>query len=311
MNKLTDLIKLKNDIVELISKSKEILLDNNQMDLLESLKNKNSNISNNNILDNFIQKYKIQFEQNNIFINELKQEVSQLTVDIDLLADNLFNTVDQQELFSEINIHQTLDIKEEQTHIITICLGSNCDFRYPGLIFYPREKKWLKSLVACDPLYIVYNQNSPIDELINDFSNIYRSRLRQYLINDQNFSCLPQNQFGFILLWDWLTYLSFNNFEKYFNQIFNLLRPGGKAIINYNNCDLYGSAKQAECGNLSYSNARLVADLANRIGFKIIKSVDLPYNDAINTHLSWIEIQKPGTLSTVKAQQALATIIIK
>jgi hypothetical protein len=51
--------------------------------------------------------------------------------------------------------------------------------------------------------------------------------------------------------------------------------------------------------------------LLNEIGYEITALHDDETNDAFNTHVSWVEIKKPGTLTTSKAHQALAQIVSK
>jgi hypothetical protein len=67
----------------------------------------------------------------------------------------------------------------------------------------------------------------------------------------------------------------------------------------------------AENWACSYSNLRWLIKLLKEIGYEITALHDDETGDAFNTHISWVEIKKPGDLKTVKAAQAMAQIIVK
>ena len=308
MSNFSELVKFRNELTEDLQKLKTRFSIDEQLSTLDSLKKRNELVADQFPIDNYIKKYNELSSQHTGIIEEFTKEIDQLSAYIDELANSIFNTTEYQELMSKKNIHQTLLVNAQLKDIIITRCGSYCDFRFPGLLLFPREAQWLNSIiVANDPLYILQHDSVGIDELTSEFSNLYKSRLRIY----QNINALPQKQFGFILFWDYLSYLSFDQFEQFFNQIFNLLKPGGTVLINYNNCDIWGSAKRAEMFDAAYCTSRMVADLAEQTGFEIIKFEDLDNGDPLNTHVSWVELRRPGTLTTVKAHQALATILSK
>jgi len=277
---------------------------------LTKVKKLNPNIDYNGQIDSYIQELTELINLNKKTIAKIKQEVLSITSDIDQLAKTLFDTDEQRDRFTFNKVNQLLELNEDQTEYIATRIGSYCDWLYPSLVIYPREKKWLLStIVASDPLYLIQHNSVELNYLIEDFSEVYKNRLRCYTTN--NFSNLPQEQFRFVLLWDFLNYISFDQFEFYLKEIFKLLRPGGGFMFSYNNCDLEGPAKISELEGSSYANARMIKNLVENNGFEIIKFEDLPTGDALTTHISWVELRKPGTLSTVKAHQALAKIITK
>jgi SAM-dependent methyltransferase len=185
------------------------------------------------------------------------------------------------------------------------------NLRYPALQINPRSKKWIDPMVAGDPLYLTYCYIDIIKEIIKSYPELYQNRLRLYEIKDRDFSTLPQAQFSLVVCWDYLNYLSIDKIEKYIREVWKLLRPGGHFIFSYNNCDLKGSALMAENWACSYSNLRWLIKLLKEIGYEITALHDDETGDAFNTHISWVEIKKPGDLKTVKAAQAMAQIIVK
>ena len=166
-------------------------------------------------------------------------------------------------------------------------------------------------MVAADPLYLTHISIPAIMDLIKEYPELYQRRLRIYAIEDRNFSILPQEQFSFVLCWDMFNYLSADKIEQYLKEVFRLLRPGGHFVFSYNNCDLEGPALAAELQAASFVTARWLVKLCDEIGYEINELHDVETGDAFNTHVSWVEIKKPGNLRTVKAAQALAQIIPK
>ena len=318
MYELSNLVKFRNDLAERVNELTLTADIEQRVGILNLIKNINPDVPIDGVFDQYFQEYKELNSRNQMIIDSLVSEITALTQRISDLAKQLFDTDANRILFEESKIHQTITVNEEQFKIINTQIGSYSDWQYPGLILYPRDKKWINSsMVANDPLYIIHNDcvlgndYNTLLKLMEDFSDVYRSRLRVYSVDSNNYSKLPQNQFGFVLLWDWLTYLSFDRFEEYFRQIYNLLKPGGSCMFSYNNCNLPGSAKLAEMNIASYTTDILVRQVVEKNGFKVIKSNDLAMEDALYTHISWMEIQKPGTLTTVKMHQALGEIIEK
>ena len=312
MGKLSDLVKFKN-----------YLLDNlNNFDLYSSIQDKIDSVNktkrifpeHSDYLDEKIDAYLKVGIQSKKIIDEINANISQLNVEIDNTADLMFNNEEYRDRFSENHIFRTsvhLPLSIESQSWIESRITHGCDWHYPALQISPRSKKWIDPMVAADPLYLTHISMPEIIELIKDYPELYQRRLRIYAIEDRNFSILPQGQFGFVLCWGTFNCLSADKIEQYLKEVFQLLRPGGHFIFSYNNCDLLGPSLRAEEYMLSFVTARWLVKLCNEIGYKIIESHDVETGDAFTTHISWVEIKKPGNLRTVKAAQALAQIITK
>jgi len=308
MHTFSELVKFRNDLAASVERLQLDSVVDEKIAELTKVKKLNLNIDCNNQINSYIQEFTELINANKKIVAKIQQEVLSITLEIDQLAKTLFDADEQKSIFKKENICQLLILNEEHTEYIATRIGSYCDWLYPSLIVYPREKKWLLStVVSSDPLYLIQHESVNLRTLIEDFSEVYQNRLRCY----DNLSTLPQQQFKFVLLWDFLNYILFDQFEYYLKEIFNLIRPGGNFMFSYNNCDLEGPAKLAELNASSYANARIIKNLAENVGFEIIKFEDLPTDDAFTTHVSWVELRKPGILSTVKAHQALAKIIKK
>ena len=73
-------------------------------------------------------------------------------------------------------------------------------------------------------------------------------------------------------------------------------------LFTYNNCDIPAAAGYAENYFMSYVPKSMLIPLCESLGFEVVQTQD--FEPAV----SWIELKKPGTLTTVKASQALGEI---
>jgi hypothetical protein len=189
-------------------------------------------------------------------------------------------------------------------------LRNYTDWHYPGMELGCRTGAWTQYLVGCDPLYIVDLDEQFLDITSKQFNELYQSRLRKYKIkllplqNENNLNELPENQFGFIFSWEYFNYLALSTCKYYLAQSFKMLRPGGIMMFSYNDGDTPNGAAYAESGAQSYLPKSHLIRICNELGFEIVNSES--YDNGV---ISWLEIKKPGTLSTIKAHQALGEIM--
>jgi SAM-dependent methyltransferase len=310
MTKISDLIKFKNELTEKYNTMSEGL------DEVIEIKAVNLKIAE---IDNFAVDYKSDLHaiinsytdilhENAKITSKLKTLIDKVDADIEALADKLFLNAEYQSKFVPYpafdfwhneNLDKTLRVKMHQYS----------DWRYPGLQYNIRHKKFVDCMIASDPLYITSNTVEECKEITKEYSELYQSRLRMYTNND--WDKLPANQFGFILIWNYFEFHSIIKIKEFLEKIIALLRPGGVLMFSFNNCDLRESAMAAENKLLSYSSAHYIKNLCIELGYEIIS-----FNDA-DTHslqcpwFSWAEIKRPGELNTVKAHQVLGKIIPK
>jgi len=179
------------------------------------------------------------------------------------------------------------------------------NWKYPGLEIGCRDGEWTKYLVASDPLYLVDTHQDFLDKTVNQYQAEYQRRLRTYLINNNDYGILPQKQFNFVFSWNYFNYKSLETMKHTLKQVYNLLKPGGVFMFSYNNGDLASAAAYAESYFMSYIPKSMLLPMIQNLGFEILLSKD--YEPAV----SWLEIRKPGELSTVKGHQALGVILKK
>lgn len=198
-------------------------------------------------------------------------------------------------------------------------LQQNASWKYPTLIVNPIDKRLIDCAVASDPLYITYDPDYDLthellDKLIIKFSQTYQRRLRIYKLKKYNFTVLPQEQFSTIVNWNIINKFNFDELKIYLTNLFNLLRPGGVVLAN-----AYLSTTATDGNKFMFFDqiaSNILMSICKQIGFNLkisdikitaIKSTEnMPFK-----YVCWITMYKPGSLSTVKAHQALAEILEK
>jgi len=180
--------------------------------------------------------------------------------------------------------------RDELKDLIMSKIKKNIDFQFPGCEIGPRSTFWTRDLVGMDPLFLVGPDLSPIEHVKSQFNDIYQRRIRIYQLENTNFSYLPQRAFSFVFSWHHFEFLPYDIIDQYLLGIFDILRPGGTAIISYADCLLEKPAQQFEEKHYCYMTRELMEGLANKNGFDVIEESNYQFR------LSWIIIRKPGKL---------------
>jgi len=179
-------------------------------------------------------------------------------------------------------------------------------WQYPGVVIRPLLGEHLNAMLASDPLYILDEDPELLQPTKKLFNKKYQGRLQYKIINESSpayiRNILPNNQIGFMLINEYLNVRPFDLVKEYLKEIYEVLRPGGVALITFNNGDIPQATKNFEAGMYCYTPATLLLPLVELYGFEIIQHVDTSIN------VSWIEIRKPGTLTSLRGGQALREI---
>lgn len=198
-----------------------------------------------------------------------------------------------------------LYIYENVKDIIKSRIYHYVNWKYPSLEIGPGDGTFTKEMVASDPLYIVDVHQEFLDNTKLQFNEFYATRrLRSYLIkNDYNLDMLPQHQMAFVLAWNVFNYFPLEAIKSYLTEIVKVMRPGGVLMFSYNNSDRWQNAEMVENAFMCHTPKHMLLPLIESLGFEIITSYDF------DPTVSWVEVRKPGELSTCKAHQALGAII--
>jgi hypothetical protein len=177
------------------------------------------------------------------------------------------------------------------------------------MIIRPGLEKFVEDLVGYDPLYLIDQQHELLTPAVNKFSDEYQSRLRLYTVKESvDFEILdkiPNGQFGFCLAYNFFEFKPFEILKKYMTEVYQKLKPGGTFIMTFNDCSREKAVMLAEQRYACYTPGVLVKELATTIGYTQIFGWD---NDGPTT---WIELRKPGALSSLRGGQSLAKIMYK
>ena len=245
------------------------------------------------------------------FIIQIDNEIDHITKDCLARGYMMPNGYGSAECGMLDEKYRTMQLSEDQKSKIIVVARKYTDWRFPVLEIGPGDGEWTDHLVAGDPLYIVDIHKEFLDSTLNRFNNVYRNRIRPYLIQSNNdperrfvdLKNLPINQFGFIFSWNVFNYCPLRETKTYLEEAFKLLRPGGVMMFTYNNCDTLTCAGLFENGMKSWMPESLLINTCKELGFEIINSV------TEESEVNWIEIRKPGELKTVKAHQVLGRIV--
>lgn len=313
--KLSELVKLRNNL-------QEISFDNfyQQVELLDAALSKNKMLP-------LHENYKDGLENLIMFLDSIEQRTHQqqqsinnLTADIEIEIEETVRPM--LKLGYKINdfygsnltncdverSDRLLELSDDERGEIGTVLRSYTDWRYPALEIGPGDGYWTESLVAADPLYIIDRHQEFLDSTLSKFNEVYQRRIRPYLTGlhanrpEFDFSMLPQNQFGFIFAWNVVNFWPYEETKYALEQCYNMLRPGGTMMFSFNNCDVVQCAEYAETGYKSYLTPNLLNKIFNELKFEIKQY----RSTSIAVH--WVEISKPGILTTSKRHQTLGRI---
>lgn len=188
-------------------------------------------------------------------------------------------------------------------------LRSLADWRLPGLIFRPGLETFVEDLVPMDPLYLVDQEQDLLDPSVKQFTPEYQRRLREYTIDDRKagryLDILPDNQFGLIFAYNYFNYKPLHVIKQYLGELFYKLRPGGSVIMTYNNCDRAQGVGLAEHNFMCYTPKNHILSYTDRIGFELLADNDCEGD------LSWLELKRPGEITSLRGGQTLARIVVK
>jgi hypothetical protein len=258
--------------------------------------------------------------------NSINQTIKQFENTMLLLKSKLKSIVQEQEpeyyaasqrLYEDEMIWETneyilerkLSMPWEERNDILNRIKLFTDWRTPGMILRPGKEDFIESLVPLDPLYLIDQHEELIAPSVVNFDEVYRRRLRQYVVDDRKdqviFQLLPDNQFGFVFAYNYFNYKPLNLIVKYLDELYTKLRPGGRIIFTYNDCDFSQAVILAERSFMCYTPGQHIKSHAKQLGFEIEMQCSSTPNAA------WLELKKPGEIESLRGGQALAKIIPK
>lgn len=206
-----------------------------------------------------------------------------------------------------LNRRETLPKETEE--IFLHRLKNYVDWRFPGMIVRPGKEEFITGMVANDPLYLVDQHYDLLVPALEKFPERYQRRLRTYVVNERGsdpiLKKLPEHQFGLCLVYNFFNFRPIEVIRQWLQEIMTKLRPGGILIMTINDCDREPAVILAENYYTCYTPGSMILELVKSIGFEVL------YVWRTDGPMTWIELRRPGDLTSLRGGQTLAKIIPK
>ena len=306
MKKLSDLVNFKNQL-ELMST--DALRDTNNQELdkithLFSLEN----------YDNLLEQRKFDIQQSfDAFELELEKLKDIVKQEISVLEKPEFQ---KSYILYEGEFGNSADYilnlrkhKIPNPELFQARLSRYIDWQHSAMIIRPGIENFIDSMVALDPLYLVDLSHDYLAPALSKFNSQYQNRLRTYAVKEdldqEILGQIPNDQFALCFAYNYFNFRPFEILKKYLDEIYQKLTPGGVFIMTFNDCDRASAVQLVENFYCCYTPGYLVRELAVSMGYEI----EYSWNDPGPT--TWLELKKPGTLTSLKGGQTLAKVLPK
>ena len=203
---------------------------------------------------------------------------------------------------------RTMTLSNEAKEIYRARLLSYTSWKHAGMIIRPGNESYIQHMVSFDPLYLIDQDHDYLKPALKQFPKIYQTRLRPYIVNEydgseQYLARVPDGQFGICFAFNFFNFKPLEVFRRYLEELYQKLKPGGVLILTFNDCDWGKAVELVERHYCPYTPGRLIRELATTIGYEIV----FDHNDRGPS--TWMELKKPGELTSLRGGQTLAKII--
>lgn len=222
-----------------------------------------------------------------------------------------YRLYDKEMIFetSEYILNRRMFISKESLEFINARLNRYATWKHAGMIIRPGKEDFVKSMVMFDPLYLIDQSYELITPAIIDFHYDYQRRLRPYVVNERAdqpvLGQIPNDQFGICLAYNYFNFKPLEVFKQYLTELYTKLKPGGTLAFTFNDCDRDKAVILVEQHFACYTPGRLIKELALIIGYEI----EFEWHD--NGPWTWLELRKPGELTSFRGGQTLARVMPK
>jgi len=203
--------------------------------------------------------------------------------------------------------NQRRSISAEMDHVLQSRVMRYGDWRHAGMIIHPGSEQFLDHLVGLDPLYLVDESLYLLEPVLAQHTEVYQRRLRTYTIEENLdrsiLSQIPNDQFAFCLVYNYFEFRPVDMIRRYLDEIWHKLKPGGVLAMTFNDCDRVSAVQLVDRNFACYTPGRVIRNLAQLQGYEI----EFEWSDEGPT--TWLELKRPGTLTSLRGGQTLAKIV--
>ena len=250
-------------------------------------------------------------------VGDFEQQIDHLAQDIDQLITTAETPyfLRSYDLYAELSNETLADVVNRQS-----APSSSVDYirsrvqrlntwQYPAMILRPGNETFINDMVACDPLYLVDLKHELLTPALDRYNDTYQRRLRTYVIDEQGpdtmLHQLPDQQFGMILAYNYFNFRPFEVIRQWFTELLTKLKPGGMLLVTFNDCDNDKAVMLVEQNYCCYTPGHMIKQLAQTVGYEI------QHEWSDQGPSTWLELQRPGTLTSLRGGQGLAKIMPK
>lgn len=249
----------------------------------------------------------------NTFKEALKTEVKDMEIPYYLKSEKIYKRhgkMSGQDKRTRLRESSLIGNKEAKELLISTIKGY-VSSQYACCQLQPGYGDITDHILHGSPLYIVDEDNTILQEFRASYFNpIMQHRTNFYTMKDQHddpLYKLPQGQIGAVVAIDVFNFKTVAVITKYLKSIYKVLRPGGTTIFTFNNCDYPKGIDKVDDMYYCYTTETEMKSICIDIGFEVYKLVAHGY-DELENGISWLEIKKPGELSTIRQAQGLGQI---
>jgi SAM-dependent methyltransferase len=245
-------------------------------------------------------------------VDRVRAEIDQTIVHLEAgyyrASDLLYNDMMDHDSIQHI-LNRRFVIDTATKNFITARIQLHGKWQHAGMIIRPGHEDWIDLLVGCDPLYLVDTDEDLLQPAVLRFNDQYQRRLRTYVVNERTdqpvLQTLPDAQFAYCLAYNFFNFKPESVILDYLTDIYQKLKPGGSAAFTFNDGDRSGAVDLAERHYSFYTPGKKIYHHINQLGFTIQQKY------TVDAACVWVEVQKPGLLTSFRGGQALAEIVPK
>ena len=245
-------------------------------------------------------------------INELKRAIQvQIELEEKYWFQESYRLYDQEMRndSAEYILNRRPILTDDIKNLLRVRVQNYVDWQHPAMIIQPGLEQFVEDMVGFDPLYLIAQQHDLLVPAFEKFPEEYQRRLRSYTVREDLdhdiLEKIPNDQIGLCLVYNFFEFKPFEIVRKYLTEIYQKLKPGGTLIMTFNDCDRDKAIMLVEQHYCCYTPGSLVKQFVSTVGYDQIFSWN---NDGPTT---WLELRKPGTLTSLRGGQTLAKIVHK